>query len=336
MAERTNRRVVIARRGGPEVLEVVEEGLPHPGAGEVRVRMLAAGVSAHDLMLRSRSFPGFPKPPFTPGVDVVGVVDEAGDGVSGFEKGDRIAALLPEEGGYAEYLCLPADRAVAVPPEADPAAAVCVVANYLTASAMLHRGARVRRGERVLVHGAAGGVGSALLQLGSVAGLEMYGTASAHKHEAVSSLDATPIDYRSDDFVDRIRALTGDGVDAVFDPIGGWRQLWRSAAALRKGGRLVWFGVAASGREGIRVIPQSLLARLVISLAPNGKSAPMPPNPGKPIEWYRSTLGELLGMLAAGDLAPIVADRIPLTEAERAHRLLEAGRYAGKVVLVPG
>lgn len=334
MQRSKHRRVVIARRGGPEVLEVIEEDRPRPGTGEVRVRMLAAGVSAHDLMLRSRYFPGFPRTPFTPGVDVVGVVDDLGEGVSTLEPGQTIAALLPDEGGYAEFVCLPAERAVRVPPGVDPAEGVCVVANYLTAAAMLHRGAEVTRGDRVLVHGAAGGVGSALLQLGSLTELEMYGTASPHNHELVSSLGAVPIDYHSEDFVERIYTLTGDGVDAVFDPIGGWRQLWRSYRVLRKGGRLVWFGVAASARSGTKVIPASLLMRFLLSLIPDGKKAPMPPNSSEPIDWYQVRLAELVDLLAAGKLKPLVADRIPLVEAARAHQLLEAGRYAGKVVLV--
>jgi NADPH2:quinone reductase len=329
-----HRRVVVHRRGGPDVLQVVEEDLPEPEAGEVRVRTLAAGISALDLMVRSRWFPGFPRVPFTPGVDVVGVVDESGDGVSTLQPGQRVAALLGFDGGYAESVCLPAAEAVPVPPGADPVEAVCVVANYLTAYSMLHRAANVENGERILVQGAAGGVGTALLQLGKPAGLEMYGTASPHNHELVSSLGATPIDYRTEDFVERIRSLTGDGVDAVFDPIGGARQLWRSHRALRKGGRLVWFGVAASKEKGVRVIPASLLTRLLLALIPDGKKAPMPPDASKPNAWYRETLTELLEMLAAGRIRPVVAERFPLVEAARAHELMERGGYAGKVVLV--
>lgn len=329
-----NRRVVISRHGPPDVLLVVEEDIPEPGHDEVRVRTSAAGVSAHDLMLRRSSFPGFPKVPFTPGVDVVGIVDAVGEGVSTVEPGQTIAALLVDEGGYAEYVCLPVDRAVPVPSGIDPAAAVCVVANYLTAYSMLHRVAHVKSGERVLIQGAAGGVGTAMVELGGLAGLEMYGTASLHNHEKVASLGATPIDYRSVDFVSRIRRLTGDGVDVVFDPIGGARQLWRSYRALRKGGRLVWFGVAATSKRGLGVIPASLLMRFLVSLIPDGKRAPLPPDSGKPIEWYRQTLTTLLDYLAAGKIEPIIAARIPLLEAVRAHELLESGGHAGKVVLV--
>lgn len=327
-------RVVVSKHGGPDVLEVVEEDIAPPGSGQIRVRTLAAGVSAHDLMVRRASFPGFPKVPFTPGVDVVGVVESVGSGVATFDTGEVVGALLGDEGGYAEHVCLSAIDAVRVPAGVDPAAAACVVTNYLTAYAMLHRGAHVRSGERALIHGAAGGVGTALLGLGTLAGLELYGTASPRNHELVASLGAVPIDYRTEDFVERIHELTDEGVDVVFDPIGGWRQLWRSHRALRKGGRLVWFGVAATSRQGMGVIPASLAARFVIDLIPDGRSAPMPPNAAKPNAWYRETLALLFDYLASGKIKPIVAERIPLLEAGRAHELLERGGYAGKVVLV--
>jgi len=328
----------VSRHGGPDVLQVVEEDLPEPQAGEVRVKVLAAGVSAYDLMhRRSGSLPGTPRVPFTLGEDVVGVVDRLGEGVSTVEPGQRVAGYSLG-GGYAEFICLPASALVPVPSGLDPAEAVCLVVNYLTAHLMMHRTASVRSGERVLVHGAAGGVGTALLELGKLAGLEMYGTASKYNHELVSALGATPIDYRTEDFVERIRSLTGDGVDAVFDPIGGARQLWRSYRALRKGGRLVWFGVAATSKAGLRVIPLSLLMRTLLALIPDGKQAPMTSDLGTFAlahnAWYRETLTELLDLLAVGRIKPVVAERFPLVEAARAHELLERGGYAGKVVLV--
>jgi NADPH:quinone reductase-like Zn-dependent oxidoreductase len=335
------RRVVVTRHGGPEVLQVVEEELPEPGAGEARVKVLAAGVSAYDLMhRRSGSLPGVPRVPFTPGIDIAGVVDKLGEGVSTVEPGQRVVAttISAGGGGYAESICLPAGELVPIPEGVDPAQAVCLVANYLTAHFVLHQTAKVQSGERILVHGAAGGVGSALLELGKLAGLEMYGTASRYNHELVSTLGATPIDYRTEDFVERIRTLTGDGVDVVFDPIGGARQLWRSYRALRKGGRLVWFGVAATTKQGLRVIPLSLLMRTLLTLIPDGKQAPLTQNVGEyglaDNAWYRETLTELLDLLAEGKIKPVVAERIPLDEAARAHELLERGGYAGKVVLV--
>jgi NADPH:quinone reductase-like Zn-dependent oxidoreductase len=333
-----NHRVVVTKHGEPEVLQEMEQDLPEPQPGEVRVRVLAAGVSAYDLMFRrSGSLPGTPRVPFTPGEDIVGVVDKLGEEVSALEPGQMVAGAtfsLGVGGGYAEFVCLPVSELVPVPPGVDPAEAVCLVVNYLTAQNVMHQVAKVRSGERILVQGAAGGVGTALLQLGKLAGLEMYGTASKYNHELVSALGATPIDYRTEDFVERIRDLTGDGVDVVFDPIGGARQLWRSYRALRKGGRLVWFGVAAAKREGMLVIPLSLLMRTLLALLPDGKKAPMTPDLSKDNAWYRETLAELLGLLAAGKIKPVVAERIPLGEAARAHELLERGGYAGKVVLV--
>jgi len=327
------RRVVVRRRGPPDVLQVVEEDLPEPQPGEVRVKVLAAGVSGLDLMVRRSYFPGFSRVPFTPGVDMVGVVDEPGEGVTTVEPGQVVAALAGFEGCYAEFICLPAGDLVPVPAGLDPAEAVCVVANYLTAHMALHKVAEVRSGQRILVHGAAGGVGTALLQLGKLAGLEMYGTASRHKHELVSELGATPIDYRNEDFVERVRSLTGNGVDAVFDPIGGAGQVWRSYRTLRKGGRLVWFGVAGTSRGGIRVIPLSILTALLLRLIPDGKQAPLFPDLKKHA-WYSATLAALLDSLAEGELKPVLAERIPLLEAARAHELLERGGVRGKVVLV--
>jgi NADPH:quinone reductase-like Zn-dependent oxidoreductase len=338
--QKKNHRVVVARHGGPRVLEMIEEDLPKPQAGEVRVRVLAAGVSAYDLMFRSSgSFPGSPRIPFTLGEDIAGVVDKLGEGVSAFEPGEMVAGptfSLGLGGGYSEHVCLPAADLVSVPVGLDPAKAVCLVVNYLTAHMAMHRTANVRSGERILVQGAAGGVGTALLELGKVAGLEMYGTASDYNHERVSELGATPIDYRNEDVVERVRSLTGDGVDVVFDPIGGMRQLLRSNRALRKGGRMVWFGVAAAKKNGLRVIPLTLLTVGLLKSVPDGKKLLLTPDLSKDNAWIRETLAELLDLLAAGELNPVVAARIPLDEAWRAHELLERGGYAGKVVLVSG
>jgi NADPH:quinone reductase-like Zn-dependent oxidoreductase len=331
-------RVVVTEHGGPEVLRLMEEDLPEPQPGEARVKVLAAGVSAYDLMHRaSGSLPGSPRLPFTLGEDIVGVVDKLGEGVSGLERGQNVAGY-PRGGGYTEYICLPADELVPIPNGVDPAEAVCLVANYLTAHLMLHATAGIGSGERILVHGAAGGVGSALLDLGRAASLEMYGTVSRQNHDLVSSFGATPIDYRSEDFVKRIHDFTGDGVDVVFDPVGGAKQLWRSNRTLRKGGRLVWFGVAAAKNAGLRVIPLSLLMVAVLKLIPDGKQLPTAPNLAeyapKHLAWYHETLAELLDRLSAGELKPLVAARITMAEASRAHELLERGGYAGKVVLV--
>lgn len=340
MTERHNHRVVVTERGGPEVMAPIEEALPEPGDGEVRVKVAAAGVSGFDLLLRSISLPGNPKPPFTPGEDVAGVVDALGEGVMGIEVGQRVAGwTLGDQGGYAEYVCWPAERFVAVPQGLDPATAVAMVVNYLTASLYLHQTARVQRGEKVLVHGAAGGLGSALVQLGGLAGAESYGTASSHNQGVVSALGATPIDYGAEDFVERIRQLTGDGVDVVFDTVSGVRQLWRSYRAVRKGGRLVPIGSAGITTGGMKVIPLGLVTVLALKLLLDRRRVPLSPNmmkyPQAHPTWYHSTLTELLDLAAQGIVEPIIHERIPLAEAARAHELLTHGHHAGKVVLTP-
>src|SRR5436305_11987435 len=168
-------RIIVSRYGGPDALRVVEEECPEPKKGEVRVRVLAAGVSLPDLLMREGVHPETPRLPFTPGWDLIGVVDKVGGGTSGIESG-QIVAALPIHGAYAEFVCLPQRELVPVPSGLDAADAVSLVLNYVTAYQMLHRSAKVRSGQRVLIHGVAGGVGSALLQLGRLARLEMYGT----------------------------------------------------------------------------------------------------------------------------------------------------------------
>lgn len=243
-------RILVTHYGGPDALQAVQEECPEPKAGEVRVRVLVAGVSLPDIMAREGIHPETPPVPFTPGWDLVGVVDRLGDGVSGFEPGQTVAAM-PIHGAYAEFICLPHRELVPVPPGLDPAEAVSLILNYITAYQMLHGSAKVKPGERVLIHGAAGGVGTALLQLGRLAGLEMYGTCSSRGAAAVSELGGVPIDYQRQDFVQEIRRLTGEGVDAVFDPIGG-AHLWQSREALRPGGKVVGYGLITSLRgEGL-------------------------------------------------------------------------------------
>src|SRR5262245_34478891 len=231
-------------------------------------------------MMREGVHPETPLLPFTPGWDLVGVVDRLGDGVAGIEPGQMVAAL-PIHGAYAEFVCLPKHEVVPVPAGLDPAEAVSLILNYITAYQMLHRSAKVRPGQRVLIHGAAGGVGSALLQLGRLAGLEMYGTCSSRGASAVSDLGGIPIDYRERDFVTEIHRLTPEGVDAVFDPIGG-AHIWQSRKALRPGGRVVVYGHTpslrgkglASGRPGRhRYRGMGIIALYIVGgwLLPGGK-----------------------------------------------------------------
>jgi NADPH2:quinone reductase len=241
-------RVSVTHYGGPEELRVVEEACPEPKKGEVRLRVLTAGGSLPDVMMREGMHPETPRLPFTPGWDLVGVVDRLGDGVSGISTGQIIAAL-PICGAYAECVCLPQRALVPVPPGWDAAEAVSLVLNYMTAHQMLHRSAKVRYGQRVLMHGAAGGVGTALVQLGRLAGLEMYGTCASRDPAAVANVGGTPIEYEHQGFVQEMHRLTGDGVDVVFASIGG-SHICLCRRALRRGGKVVAFGLTGTLRGG--------------------------------------------------------------------------------------
>jgi NADPH2:quinone reductase len=340
-------RIVVTHYGGPDALRVLEEECPEPAEGEVRVRVLAAGVSLPDLLMREGIHPETPSLPFTPGWDLVGVVDRLGPGSSELEPGQVVAAL-PISGAYAEFVCLPQRELVPVPSGLDAAEAVSLVLNYVTAYQMLHRSARARRGQRMLIHGAAGGVGSALLQLGGLVGLEMYGTCSSRGAPAVSDMGGTPIDYREADFVSEIHRLTAEGVDAVFDGIGG-SHIWRSRKALRPGGRVVAYGLTASLRggrlasgrpgrrqrfHGIRIFALYIAGGWLLP----GRKRVVPYS----IQWlkrlrpalFRQDLIALFDLLRQQQIKPLVARRLPLSEARQAHELLGEGGVTGKIVLV--
>ncbi|WP_455243241.1 medium chain dehydrogenase/reductase family protein, partial [Petrachloros mirabilis] len=329
-------------------LQVIEEECPEPQHGEVRVRVLAAGVSLPDLMMREGVHPETPPLPFTPGWDLIGVVDRLGHGISGIEPGQTVAAL-PISGAYTQFACLPQRDLIPVPPGLDAAEAVSLVLNYVTAYQMLHRSAKVRTGQRVLIHGAAGGVGSALLQLGRLAGLTMYGTCSSRGASAVSGLGAIPIDYQHVDFVEEIHRLTSEGVDVVFDSIGG-THIWRSRTALRPGGKVVAYGLTgllregrlASGRPGGRHRFRGIaIFGLYIAggwLLP-GRKRVVPYSIQwlkrlKPA-WFRQDLIALFDLLQQRKITPLIAQRFPLAEARQAHEVLGKGGVTGKIVLVP-
>lgn len=339
-----NTRVVIRAHGGPEVLAVVEEDIPLPRPGEVRVRVLATGVAFADILMRYGLYPGVPPLPFAPGYDIVGDIDALGGGVSNLSVGDRVAALT-QWGGYARYLCLPANRLTPVPAQLDPAEAVSLVLNYTTAYQMIHRLAVLQSGQRMLVHGGAGGVGTAALQIGRLANLEMYATASRGKHDLITALGARPIDYRSENFVARIMQMTGNqGVDAVLDPVGG-TNWWRSYQTLRSAGAqprgmLVGYGISAALRDGrpSKLIGAASFALLgLLSMLPGGKRAQwynIATLKKKRHEWFREDLTQLFALLAEKKIQPEIAERLPLREAARAHEMLEHARVAGKIVLL--
>jgi NADPH2:quinone reductase len=342
-----HKRVVVRRYGGPEVITVIEEDVPAPKAGEVRVKVLAAGVSLPDVLAREGVHPETPRVPYTPGWDLVGTVDQLGKGVTGFELGQTVTAM-PIHGCYAQYVCVSQRKLVPAPGGLDAAEAVAVILNYITAYQMLYRSAKAKPGQCMLIHGASGGVGSAMLQLAKLAGVEMYGTCSGAGAGVVRELGGIPIDYKNADFVKEIHRLAGNGVDAVFDGIGG-DNLWRSRDALREGGRVVTYGFQSkmrggrmvSGTDGRHPIRESaeLGWYILRNLFKPGRKSMVPYSIQlwmrlKPA-WFRHDLLTLLDLLKQNKIKPLIAQRLPIEEARRAHEMLGEGGVLGKLVLLP-
>jgi NADPH2:quinone reductase len=341
-----HKRVVVTHYGGPEVVILIEEDLPTPRRGEVRVKVLAAGVSLPDVLAREGVHPETPRIPYTPGWDLVGIIDQLGEGVTGFKLHQTVAAM-PIQGCYAQYVCVPTPKLVAVPAGLDAAEAVAVVLNYITAYQMLHRSAKAKAGQRMLIHGAAGGVGTAMLQLATLAEVEMYGT-SVQAAAVVREQGGIPIDYKATDFVKEIHRLTIDGVDAVFDGIGG-ENLWRSRDALCEGGRVVSYGFQSKlrggrmipSREGRHPIRES--AELGWYILRNwfkpGRKSMVPYSIQwlmrlKPA-WFHDDLLTLFDLLQQRKIRPLISFRLPLEEARCAHEMLGEGGVLGKIVLLP-
>ena len=336
MGEPRNRVVQLSRFGGPEGLELVDAPLPSAGAGEVRVRVLASGLEYTDTLIRRHLYPqtASRRPPFVMGYDVIGEIDQLGQGVMGFQLGERVADMTVL-GSNAAYRTLQASRLTAVPAGVDAAEAATLILSWMTAYQLLHRAAKVQRGQRVLVHGAAGAVGQALLVLGGMAGLELWGGANGAHAALIRELGATPIDYQREDFT---RVLLS-GFDVVFEGIGedGFR---RSFAALKPGGLLCAYGYSAGVQAQRRMFTMLMwIGRLFLwRWSPGGRRAFFYSINAMRLQhpaWFTEDLKRLFALLASGAITPRVAERIPLDQVAEAHRRLEAGGLEGKLVLCP-
>jgi NADPH:quinone reductase-like Zn-dependent oxidoreductase len=329
--------VIATKFGGPEVLQIVENELRPPRAGEVRIRTLAAAVSRPDITARAGKalYSGTPlgqKTPFVPGYAIIGMIDAVGEGVREVVVGDTVGALTVV-GGYSEYLYWKSDRLIPVPAALDPAEAVTLILNYIVAYQALHRSAKVKTGDKVLLVGASGGIGTALLQLGKLAGLTMYAVASRSKHAVLVEYGAIPIDYQTQDFVAVMRQAEPDGLHAVisgmtmFDYIHGGLQL------LRHGGTLVSFGEPESFSALFRILGTMLKVRL----QPDGKKVKLYGTSTyflgdkKP---YLEDWATLFKLLEEGQIKPVIEEKFPILEAAQANALLESGQVTGNLVLV--
>jgi len=336
MTELRNRVVQIRTFGDADGLEVADAPLPKAGQGEVRVRVLASGLEYTDTLIRRHLYPqtATRRPPFVMGYDLVGEIDQLGVGVSGFQVGDRVADMTVV-GSNATYCTLKARDLTRVPNGVDAAEAAALILSWMTAYQLLHRAARVRQGHRVLVHGAAGAVGQALIVLGRMAGLEVWGAARGKHAPLVHELGAIPIDYEREDFT---RVLPG-GFDIVFDGIGedGYR---RSFAALKSGGLLCAYGYSAGVQAQRRMSTMLMwIARLYLwRWLPGGKRAQfysINVMRARHPSWFREDLKELFDLLATRSIRPRIAERISFDGVPDAHRRLEKGGLEGKLVLCP-
>ena len=331
----------IRKHGGPTVLELHDSPAPRPGPGQILVAVEAAGVAYADVLMRRGIYPETPRLPFTPGYDVVGRVAAVGPGVHQVQLGARVAALTVV-GGYGTHALAPVALTVPVAETLPSTAVAALTLNYVTAHQLLHRVARVGSGEVVLVLGAAGGVGTALLELAALAGVRAIGTASGRRTEAVTSRGATPIDRARQDVAQEVLRIEPAGVAATFDPVGG-PNLHACRRLTHRRGAVVSYGLSfavdqergrysALGRHGLA------LARAKLSPGPRtsvyviaGRRGHASRHPDQ----FRADLGVLLEMLAAGQLRPEVTS-LPLSAAAQAHELLEAGKVTGKLVLTTG
>lgn len=337
----TCKRVIISKPGGINSLQVIEDDVPEPRPHEVRIRVKATGISYQDIILRQGNNLTRTAYPCTPGTDVVGIIDKLGDQVSSLACDQPVAALTLQ-GACSEYVCVPAAHAVPVPPELDPALLEPIVHNYLCAYQMLHRCARMSPKSTALVHGAGGGIGTAILDLSRLLQLKTFGTDNAQKHHIIKKYDATPIDFRKQRFMSRIRELAPGGVDAVFDPMGGehWRHSYKCLAPC---GKLVLYGIRlAEQRQGMRwwhwlkgnlSDPNFSASKLFFTargICGYNVALFLRYHP----EWYRQDLKQLVALLKSQKIKPTIAEKLSLDKVREAHQLYESGEKGGRIVLL--
>jgi synaptic vesicle membrane protein VAT-1 len=335
--------VVLPGKVEPEGLRIQHGAVPVAGPGQVVIRMEATGVSFAEQQMRRGRYYDQPPFPFVPGYDLVGTVLTTGEGVAPSLAGTRVAALV-KVGGWASHVLVDAADVVEVPDGVGASEAEALVVNGITAWQMLHRKARVRTGQTIVVHGANGGVGSVLVQLALAAGVKVIGTASARHHDALREQGVVPVDYRTEDVAARIRELAPDGVDAVFDHVGG-RGIVGSWRLLAPGGTLVSYGSASTrDDEGSKQLPVlKLLGRVWLwNTLPNRRRAYFfNVWAGRSLAKNRfrarlnADLTQVFAAVRRGDVTPQIAARLPLTRAADALRLAESGTIAGKIVLNP-
>jgi NADPH:quinone reductase-like Zn-dependent oxidoreductase len=335
--KKTYRATVLIGKGGPEVLQVQELETPEPGSGEVRVQVRASGVGSTDIIMRRGSYQFAPKIPFTPGYEVVGTIEALGAGVQTLHPGQRVAALTVY-GGYGEVVVRRAEEFIPVPDGLDDAEVVALILNYITAFQMIERVAKPQSGQVALVTGANGGVGTALLELLRLRGVQTIGACSPSEQDLIRSYGATPIPARGTPVDVSVRKIAPEGVDVAFDIVGG-NGTAPCIRATKRGGTVVGYGFVGTmknGKQSTRLVLLTLWSALVGSRLAGRRGAfygitalyRRDPRP------FREDLQKLFELLEGGQIKPKITARLPLLEARRGNEMLEAGGLKGKLVLL--
>ncbi len=328
--------IVVSKFGSNDVLKATKLSLRLPDRNEVCIKVTHCGVGFVDILMRKGSYPNLPPFPFIPGQDVVGHIYAKGRDVKTVEIGQRVIAHM-STGGYAEFSFVDKNKVIPVADNIDGAELVSLPLNYVTAYQLLYRIAKVKESSTILVHGGAGGVGTAILELAKINNMKAYATVSSKKKECVIQRGAIPIDYNDIDFVSYLNDHCPDGVDVVFDPIGGdyWK---RSALVLKKGGVLAGYGFSSlvSGNDAVtsNELPEIIeelykLSYLGIKPVWYSISVLKVTQP----EWYSEDLIRLISFLKRSLIKPEINSLLPLCLANLAHEEIEKGNVVGKVVL---
>ncbi len=328
-------------RGGPDVLQVKDWPDPEAGRGQVRIKVHACGLNFAELQARIGFYPEAPKPPAVLGYEVAGEVESMGEDVNDFEVGQRVFAMT-RFGGNAELAVADKRSAIPMPDDMSFQEGAAIPVAYSTAYAALVLGANVQPEDKVLIHGAAGGVGIAATQLARHAGAEIFGTASAHKHDAIREQGVKhPIDYRNENVNDAVLEITGgEGLDVILDPRGG-RAFKESYRLLRGGGRLVVFGVNQimtgdkrslfNAAKTMLLMPRFSATRLL-----NDSKSVIGINMLRYLD-DRASLDNIIRPMRAlideGIIKPVISEQFPLDRAADAHRYIQQRKNIGKVIL---
>jgi NADPH:quinone reductase-like Zn-dependent oxidoreductase len=322
--------VIITKRGGPEVLQIIENEFRSLVKNEVLIKIQACAVGGTDVAMRYWKYPLGPKIPFVPGYEIVGIVEQVGQEVTSVSIGDRVGALTVY-GGYSEYIYLNQEHLVKLPKSLDSGEAAVIILNYTSAYQMLNKVARVKEGNRALITGASGGVGSALLDLGKMKNLNLYGTASINKHESLKQFGAFLIDYKSQDFVEIIKNTEPEGLDFVFNGVGG-EYIKKSLKILHRGGILIEYGFSFKSFAYFMKNIFDMFSGTPRGVKGRGYGISM--NYRKNKKPILEDIAILFDLLEKGKIHPVIYKRVPILEAAEANRILERGQVTGNIVLI--